>query len=318
MVGDDSGSVIPGYTGTVHFVSCDPHAVLPADYMFTDDDGGTHTFTEPRLNAQDRRPAVGRGHRCSRRHDLGAHCRHGLNPAAASQLNIKCSGECHRWHALHHHRHGPGTRSNNSATGYLGTIHFTPSSDNKGEIAEGLHLHRRQTAACTSSPMGWPWRRRAPRSSPPRIQLTGYITGTTSVSVISKKGTAITGALAAQIDATTGGNTSRIVPPVLTASRQLGIADLAPLLRARREVNPTVVPLVEDIVLDGLFADLDGSLLPVSPGYRKRHLHWPSWFPRESNGQGGTSRSIIKADRPAWGGIPLQAVSRSPPPCHPL
>src|SRR5262249_6616235 len=33
------------YTGTVHFASSDPKAVLPADYTFTTVDAGVHTFT---------------------------------------------------------------------------------------------------------------------------------------------------------------------------------------------------------------------------------------------------------------------------------
>jgi hypothetical protein len=39
------GTVNTGYTGTVHFTSSDPQAVLPADYTFTAADQGTHTFT---------------------------------------------------------------------------------------------------------------------------------------------------------------------------------------------------------------------------------------------------------------------------------
>jgi hypothetical protein len=39
------GSVNTGYTGTVHFTSSDPQAVLPANYTFTAADQGTHTFT---------------------------------------------------------------------------------------------------------------------------------------------------------------------------------------------------------------------------------------------------------------------------------
>ncbi len=35
----------PGYRGTVHFTSSDPHATLPADYTFTAADAGSHTFT---------------------------------------------------------------------------------------------------------------------------------------------------------------------------------------------------------------------------------------------------------------------------------
>ncbi|MFO0953221.1 MAG: hypothetical protein U0835_19110 [Isosphaeraceae bacterium] len=33
-----------GYTGTIHFSSSDVQAGLPADYTFTADDAGVHTF----------------------------------------------------------------------------------------------------------------------------------------------------------------------------------------------------------------------------------------------------------------------------------
>jgi hypothetical protein len=39
------GTVNTGYTGTVHFSSSDPQAMLPADYTFTAADQGVHTFT---------------------------------------------------------------------------------------------------------------------------------------------------------------------------------------------------------------------------------------------------------------------------------
>jgi hypothetical protein len=42
---DAYGNVATGYTGTVHFISSDPAAVLPADYTFTAADQGIHTFT---------------------------------------------------------------------------------------------------------------------------------------------------------------------------------------------------------------------------------------------------------------------------------
>jgi len=42
---DSSGNPVPGYTGTVHFTSSDPHAQLPADYMFTSTDKGSHSFS---------------------------------------------------------------------------------------------------------------------------------------------------------------------------------------------------------------------------------------------------------------------------------
>jgi hypothetical protein len=41
---DSSGRVLTGYAGTVHFMSSDGQAVLPADYTFTTADAGVHTF----------------------------------------------------------------------------------------------------------------------------------------------------------------------------------------------------------------------------------------------------------------------------------
>jgi hypothetical protein len=41
---DAGGNVITNYTGTVHFTSTDPRAVLPADYTFFASDKGTKTF----------------------------------------------------------------------------------------------------------------------------------------------------------------------------------------------------------------------------------------------------------------------------------
>jgi hypothetical protein len=43
-VEDAYGNVVTGYTGTVHFVSSDNRATLPANYTFTAADKGVHTF----------------------------------------------------------------------------------------------------------------------------------------------------------------------------------------------------------------------------------------------------------------------------------
>jgi hypothetical protein len=42
---DAYGNIATGYTGTIHFSSDDPLAILPADYTFTATDTGKHTFT---------------------------------------------------------------------------------------------------------------------------------------------------------------------------------------------------------------------------------------------------------------------------------
>ena len=41
---DPYNNVATGYRGTVHFTSSDRYATLPASYMFTSGDAGTHTF----------------------------------------------------------------------------------------------------------------------------------------------------------------------------------------------------------------------------------------------------------------------------------
>jgi hypothetical protein len=43
---DANGNPAPGYTGRVHFTSSDLQAGLPADYTFTADDHGAHTFPD--------------------------------------------------------------------------------------------------------------------------------------------------------------------------------------------------------------------------------------------------------------------------------
>jgi hypothetical protein len=41
---DASSNTVTGYTGSVHFTSTDPRAVLPLNYTFTSADRGSHTF----------------------------------------------------------------------------------------------------------------------------------------------------------------------------------------------------------------------------------------------------------------------------------
>ena len=42
---DASGSTVTDYTGTVHFTSTDPTALLPANYPFAGVDAGSHPFS---------------------------------------------------------------------------------------------------------------------------------------------------------------------------------------------------------------------------------------------------------------------------------
>ena len=42
---DAYGNTVTNYTGTVHYTSSDPYALLPANYQFQTSDAGSHTFT---------------------------------------------------------------------------------------------------------------------------------------------------------------------------------------------------------------------------------------------------------------------------------
>jgi uncharacterized delta-60 repeat protein len=78
------GSVNTGYTGTVHFSSSDPQAVLPADYTFTAPDQGVHTFTVALKIAGSQSITVAD----TTSGMLGAESGITVNPAAASMLRV--------------------------------------------------------------------------------------------------------------------------------------------------------------------------------------------------------------------------------------
>jgi hypothetical protein len=118
-----NGTVNTGYTGTVHFTSSDPQAVLPPDYTFTAADQGTHTFNvtldtagTQSLTATDAANGL-----------AGSESGITVNPAAASTLSL--TGYPSPTNAS---LAGSFTVTaldpfGNKATGYSGTVHFTSS-----------------------------------------------------------------------------------------------------------------------------------------------------------------------------------------------
>jgi hypothetical protein len=120
------GSVNTGYTGTVHFTSSDPHAVLPADYTFTTGtggDNGVHTFSATLLTAGLQFLTVTDTTTSTL---LGGEAGIQVNPAAASQFLLSAPSSV---------RHGSAfsltltvaDAYGNVVTGYVGTVHFTSS-----------------------------------------------------------------------------------------------------------------------------------------------------------------------------------------------
>jgi hypothetical protein len=123
------GSTNTHYTGTVHFTSTDPQAVLPADYTFTSSDAGVHTFSATLKTA---------GNQALFAIDTATNTTNGgqigitVNPAAASQLVLSGPSSITSGTAFSLTVTALDPYSN-VATGYTGTVHFT-SSDSKAVL----------------------------------------------------------------------------------------------------------------------------------------------------------------------------------------
>jgi uncharacterized repeat protein (TIGR03803 family) len=118
------GTVNTGYTGTVHFSSSDPQAVLPADYTFTATDQGAHAFSATLKTAGTQSVAATDTANSS---VVGNDAGITVTPAAASALvfsNVPSSsaaGSAFTLALTVEDAYG------NTATGYTGTVHFSSS-----------------------------------------------------------------------------------------------------------------------------------------------------------------------------------------------
>ncbi|MGC2322709.1 MAG: kelch repeat-containing protein, partial [Terriglobales bacterium] len=120
---DQFGNTATAYTGAVHFTSSDPQAGLPADYTFVAGDNGVHSFTATlktaaaeSLTATDTVTAT----------ITGAQSGIAVNPAAAASFTLAygtpaVAGTGNPLTVTANDAYG------NTATGYLGTVHFTSS-----------------------------------------------------------------------------------------------------------------------------------------------------------------------------------------------
>lgn len=117
-----SGATATSYTGTLHFTSSDPQALLPADYTFTAGDNGVHTFSvtlktagTQAVTAQDTVTASIQGTQSGI----------GVTPAAASTLSVTgfpnptTAGVAGSFTVAARDLYG------NTATSYRGTVRFT-------------------------------------------------------------------------------------------------------------------------------------------------------------------------------------------------
>jgi uncharacterized delta-60 repeat protein len=126
---DPYGNVATGYTGTVHFSSSDPQAVLPANYTFTANDAGSHSFSATlktagtqSISAKDTVTST----------FTAAQTGITVSAAAASTFTVSgyaagtTAGTAHNFVVTAKDAFG------NTATGYTGTVQFTSSDPQAG------------------------------------------------------------------------------------------------------------------------------------------------------------------------------------------
>jgi hypothetical protein len=112
-----------GYTGTVHFTSSDPQAVLPANYTFAAADNGVHTFTATLKTAASQSLTATDAATSS---ITGSEAGIVVNPAAASRFILSAPASATRGVAFSLTLTVKDAYGN-VVTGYLGTVHFSSS-----------------------------------------------------------------------------------------------------------------------------------------------------------------------------------------------
>ena len=114
-----------GYTGTVHFTSSDGQAVLPADYTFTGGDAGTHTFSGVALKTAGSQSITATDTATSS--ITGTQSGISVLSSTATTLAVSGFPTPDTAGAAHNVTVTAKDAFGNTATGYLGTVHFTSS-----------------------------------------------------------------------------------------------------------------------------------------------------------------------------------------------
>jgi N-acetylneuraminic acid mutarotase len=122
---DANGFTLTGYTGTVHFTSNDPNAILPADYTFTSGpglDNGVHTFSATLKTAGLKSLMV-----TDSANSLSGQASIYVNAAAATNFVLSgpisvATNRAFSVTVTAYDAYG------NVATGYRGTVHFSDSA----------------------------------------------------------------------------------------------------------------------------------------------------------------------------------------------
>jgi hypothetical protein len=122
---DGYGNVATGYTGTIHFTSSDTKAVLPADYTFTTADKGVHKFTTAlTLKTAGSRSVTATDKTTS---SITGSQTVTVTPGVAKTLKVSIAASPYPVGTAHSVTVTAIDAYGNTATGYVGTIHFTSS-----------------------------------------------------------------------------------------------------------------------------------------------------------------------------------------------
>jgi streptogramin lyase len=158
---NDLGAVMPGYTGTVHFSSTDPQAILPADYTFTPADQGEHLFTLSLRTAGSQTVTVtDTDQASSTAAPLTASATVTVQPAAAATMTLSGMPSSVLGGSLQSVTVTLRDRYGNVATGYLGTVHFGSSDPHASLPADfmftaadaGVHTFANDVMLATPGP----------------------------------------------------------------------------------------------------------------------------------------------------------------------
>jgi hypothetical protein len=123
---DSNGNTATAYTGTIHFTSSDPSAVLPADYTFIAADKGVHKFTAAlTLKTVGSKSVTATDKATASIH--GTQSGIVVTPAAARTFTVSVAANPTVAGAAHSVTVTALDADGNVATGYTGTIHFTSS-----------------------------------------------------------------------------------------------------------------------------------------------------------------------------------------------
>src|SRR5262249_37404261 len=128
---DHAGNVLTGYTGTVHFTGSDYQADLPADYQFTADDAGVHTFSVTFKTAGWQWVSA----TDTAAPNLGGSQGLAVTPGAVSTLRIDGFGYPLTVGDYAYFSVGAAHAYGNAVPDYAGTVHFT-SSDGQAVLPD--------------------------------------------------------------------------------------------------------------------------------------------------------------------------------------